>query len=120
MAEQPLPGSRTRMGTVFHASPLDQRVIGEIGIGHERADAQAPVRRLLDGLERQARDVDQLRRARHLVLHQVDQVGAAGDEFRSRIGCNLSHGVGDVGCPRVLEVDHDRPITCWIAARMLG
>ena len=60
----------------------DQRVIGEVGIRHQRADAQAAVRRLLDGLERQPRNVDQPRRPLDVFFHQVDQVGAAGDEFR--------------------------------------
>ena len=53
----------------------------------------------LDGLERQARDVDQPRRAFDIVFHQIDQVGAAGDEFRRRIGRDLPHRVGDVGRP---------------------
>ena len=64
---------------------------------------------LLDGLERQPRDVDQPRRALDVLLHQVDQVGAAGDELRRRIGRDLAHRVGDVVGARVLEVDHDSP-----------
>ena len=100
---------------------LDQRVIGEVGVRHERADAQPAVRGLLDGLERQPRDVDQPRGAFDILLHQIDQVGAAGDEFRRRIGRDLPHRVGDVGGARVLEIDHDcRSIACWIAATMLG
>ena len=103
---------------------LDQRVVGEVGVRHERADAQAAVRRLLDGLQRQPRDVDQPRRALDIVFHQVDQVGAAGDELRRRIGRDLPHRVGDVVGARVLEIDHDLPpialIACWIAATMLG
>ena len=78
------------------------------------------VRRLLDLVQRQPRDVDQPRRALDILLHQVDQVGAAGDEFRRRIGGDLAHRVGDVAGARVLEVDHDCPIACWIAATMLG
>ncbi len=98
----------------------DQRVIGEVGVRHQRADAQAAVRGFLDGLERQARNVDQPRRAFDVLLHQVDQVGAAGDEFRRRIGRDLAHGVGNVAGARVLEIDHDCPIACRIAATMLG
>ncbi len=97
-----------------------QEVIGEVGIGHERADAQAAVARLFDRLERQARDVDEPRRTLDLLLHEIDQVGAAGDEFRLRIGGDPAHGVGDVGGARVGKIDHDRPIACWIAATMLG
>ena len=68
----------------------------------------APMRRppsgcLLDGLERQPRDVDQPRRALDIVFHQVDEIGAAGDEFRRRIGRDLPHRVGDVGGARILE-----------------
>ena len=96
-------------------------MIGEIGIRDERADPQSPVGSLLDGLERQPRDVDQPRRALDIFLHQIDQVGAARDEFRRRIGGNLAYRVGDVGCPCILEVDHDlAPIACWIAATMFG
>ena len=102
---------------------LDQRVVGEVGVRHQRADAQAAARRLLDAVERQPRDVDQPRRALDIVLHQVDQVGAAGDELRARVGGDLAHRVGDVGGARILEVDHDClpcAIACWIAATMLG
>ena len=88
----------------------DQRVIGEVGVRHQRADAQAAVRGFLDGLERQPRNVDQPRRPFDILLHQVDQVGAAGNEFRRRIGRDLAHRVGDVVRARVLEIDHDRPI----------
>ena len=99
---------------------LDQRMIGEVGIRHERADAHAAVRGLLDLVQRQPRDVDQPRGAFDILLHQVDQVGAAGDEFRRRIGGDLPHRVGDVVGARVLEIDHDCPIACWIAATMFG
>ena len=42
-----------------------------------------------------------------VVFHQVDEVGAAGNELRRRVGRELPHGVGDVGCARILEIDHD-------------
>ena len=99
---------------------LDQRVIGEIGIRHERADPQSSVGGLFDGLERQPRNVDQPCRPFDVLFHQVDQIGAARDEFRFWIGGDLAHRVGDVGGPRILEIDHDCPIACWIAATMLG
>jgi hypothetical protein len=38
---------------------LDPRVVGEIGIGNQCADAQPAVTRLLDLVEGQPRDVDQ-------------------------------------------------------------
>ena len=99
---------------------LDQRVVGEVGIRHQRADAKAAAGGFLDALQRQLRDVDQPGRALDIVLHQVDQVGAAGDEFCGRIGGDLADGVGDVAGARVLERDHDRSIACWIAATMFG
>ena len=85
---------------------LDLRVIGEIAIGHQRADPQATVPGLLDLVERQMRDVDQLRGARDILLDEVDQIGAAGDEFRGRVRCDLAHGVGDVARARIAEVVH--------------
>ena len=87
---------------------------------HQRADPQAAARGLLDLLERQPRDVDQPRGPLDVHLHQVDQIGAAGDEFGRRVGGDLAHRVGDVAGARVLEIDHDCPIACWIAATMLG
>src|SRR5216683_557482 len=109
---------------------LDARVIGEIAIGNQRADPQAAVLRLLDLVERQMRDVDEPRWTRNILLHQVDQVGTPGDEFRARVRCNLAHGVGDVACARISEIVHrfaspDFPValpdmTSWMAATMLG
>ena len=59
------------------------------------------------------------RRPLDIHLHQVDQIGAAGDEFRVRVASDLAYRVDDIVGARVLEIDHDRPITCWIAATML-
>ena len=103
---------------------LDQRVIGEVGVRHEGTDAQAPCRSLLDRLERQPGDIDEPRRPLDVPFHQVDQIGAAGDEFRARVGRDLAHGIGNVLGARVLEIDHGLPplasIACRIAATMLG
>ena len=41
-------------------------------------------------------------------------------KFRCRISGYLAHRVGDVGRARILEIDHGRSITCWIAATMFG
>ena len=38
-----------------------------------------------------------LRRPLDIHLHQIDQIGAAGDEFRRRTCGDLAHRVGDVG-----------------------
>ena len=76
---------------------------------------------LLDLVERQPRDVDQLGRPLDIHLHQIDQIGAAGDEFRARARGHLAHRVGDVAGARILEADHGcASIACWIAATMLG
>ena len=40
--------------------------------------------------------------------------------FAPGLGGHLAHGIGDVAGARILEVDHDCPIACWIAATMLG
>jgi hypothetical protein len=101
---------------------LDHRVVRKIAVRHERADPQAAVRRFLDPLERQLRDVDQPRRPFDVLLHQVDQIGAAGDEFGVRIRAGAAHRIRDVGGARVFETDHARApfITCRIAATMFG
>ena len=56
------------------------RVGGEVGVAHQRADPQAAIGASLDLVEREAVDVDQVRRRLDLELHQVEQIGAAGDE----------------------------------------
>ena len=45
--------------------------------------------------------------------------GSAGDELRAWIAGDLAHGVRDIGGARILELNHDRPIACWMAATML-
>ena len=65
---------------------------GGVGVRRLGADPQPAVRQLLDLLQRQAADVDQVRRLLDLELHQVEQVGAAADE----LGAGLGHG-GDRG-----------------------
>ncbi len=62
----------------------DARVRGEVGVAHHRADPQSAVVRRLDPVEAEAAHVDQMRRRLDLELHQVEQVGAAGDEARAR------------------------------------
>ncbi len=54
---------------------------GEIGVAHQRADAQPTLGRRFDLVEREAVDVDQMRRRLDLELHQVEQVGAARNEL---------------------------------------
>ena len=106
------------------------RMLGEIAIGNQRADPQAAVLGLVNLIERQMRDVDQARRTRDILFHEVDQIGAAGDEFCGRVRRDPAYGVGDVAGARIFEVVH-RPvapdlsvalpnITASMAATMLG
>ena len=74
-------------------------MVGEIAVWHERTDAQTAARRLFHRLERQTRDVDQPHRALDIVLHQVDEIGAAGDKSGLRIGGDLTDSIGDIGRP---------------------
>ena len=101
----------------------------KIAVGDERANAQAALSGLLDDLERQVRDVDEPRGAGDALLHQVDQIGAAGNEPRRRIVSNLAHGIGDIAGAGIGEIDHATPpafslppaaMTCSIAATILG
>ena len=55
-----------------------------------------------------------------IVFDQVDQVGAARNEFCGWICGDLLDGVGDIVGARVLERGHDRSIACTIAATMFG
>jgi hypothetical protein len=80
-------------------------VRGQVGVAHQRADAQAALRRGLDLVQRQAVHVDQMLRRFDLQLHQVQQIGAAGDEAaarraeggRRRLGRGLRALIGE--CP---------------------
>jgi hypothetical protein len=118
---QLLRGAREDRARQQRIAAFHDRVIGKVGIRHQRADLQTAGRRFLHRLERQVSDVDQPRRPLDLLLHQVDQIGAAGDEFRLRVGGGAAHRVGDVACTRVCEIDHDRlSMTSRIAATMFG
>jgi hypothetical protein len=108
---------------------LGLRVPGEIGVQDQSADAQATVICLLDPIEREMGDVDQPRRSGYVLLDEVDNVGAAGNESRLRVGRDLAHGIGNVGRARIAEIVHDPPspdgccslaIASAMAAMMLG
>ena len=94
---------------------------GQVGVAHQRADAQAALRRRLDLVERQAVDVDQVRGRLDLQLHQVEQVGAAGDELARR-ACAATAAAASAGrCGALVgEGLHARtPATSVIASTML-
>ena len=70
--------------------------------------------------ERQAGDVDQPGGPLDVFFHQVDQIGAAGNQLGAGIGGQQADRIGYVGGAGILEVVHGRPIACWIAATMFG
>ena len=63
---------------------------GEVGVADPGADAQ-PVLGLLDGVEREPRDVDEPLRLGDAELHQVDEVRAAAEVGRA-VGARRDRG----------------------------
>jgi hypothetical protein len=59
------------------------RVRGQVGVAHQRTDAQAAVGHRLDPVQREVVHVDQVGGRLDLELHQVQQVGAARNEART-------------------------------------
>ena len=60
--------------------PGEIRVVGEVGIADERADAGAAVGKPFDAVEaRKTHDVDEALRPDGAALHQVEQIGARGE-----------------------------------------
>jgi hypothetical protein len=94
---------------------------GERAVRHQRADAQAVLRRFFDAAERQRVDVDEMRRRLDFELHEIDEVGAAGDELRGRFGRRCTGRCDAVGS-FIAKRFHERPpsATSRIAATMLG
>ena len=77
-------------------------MLRDIGIPRERADANAfAVRQFFHLRQRQAIDVDQLRGRFDAHLHQIDQVRAAAEKFRVRLGDNRAYRLGGISSPRV-------------------
>lgn len=67
-----------KQGVVFS----DAAVGGQIGIAHQRADAQATLGCGFDLIQPQVVDVNQLQRSFDVEFHQIEQVSAAGNELR--------------------------------------
>lgn len=61
----------------------DQGVIGRIGVMGGGAQPQAVLGRPFDAIQPQAADVDQATGLGHAGLHQVQHIGATGDELRT-------------------------------------
>ncbi len=102
------------------ARACDPRVVGGVRVRQERPEPQAAVRQLLEKIERQAADVDQPRRRGHVVFHQIDQVGAARQHRRPRLG-ERRQRLGEVRRPGITESIHERvpASTASIASAML-
>src|SRR5580700_6124307 len=79
------------------------------------------LRRFFDAAERQRIDVDEMRRRLDLKLHEIDQIGAPGNELGCRLGRRCA-GRCDTAGPIVAKRFHVRPpsTTSRIAATMLG
>src|SRR2546421_471760 len=93
---------------------------GKVGVAHQRANPQSALRCGFDLVQCEAVDVDQMRRRLDLEFHQVEQIGAAGNEFcplgAYGGGCGLSGGGGAL----VSEGFHAcLPATSDIASAML-
>ena len=64
----------------------DPGIVGGVGVGRQRAQREAAIGALGDVCQGQRVDVDEPRRALHVVLHQVDEVGSARDEAGAAFG----------------------------------
>src|SRR6516165_10776758 len=85
---------------------LDALVVSEVAIRHERADAQTAGFSPLNLRKRQSGDVDQPSRTCHILLDQIDEIGAPGDESRIRVSADLFDGIADVARLDVIEINH--------------
>ena len=86
---------------------LHERVRGDVGHAREGADTEA-AGDVVDAGERQGVDVDDVRGALDVRLHQVDEVRPAGDEFgrSARAG---AHGAGGRGLAHIIKWMHGWP-----------
>ena len=97
--------------------PREIRIVREIGIAHQRADADAAIGQTFDAVEpRQARDVDETARTGDAALHQVEQVGAGREIGGARLGRGRD-GVGDGRGPDIIEGLHAERL--WSASTRL-
>ena len=89
------------------------RIVREVGIADQRADADAAIGKMFDAVEPgQPRDVDETVRAADAALHQVEQIGAGREIGGTRDGRG-GDGVGDGRGPEIFEVLHAERL--WLA-----
>ena len=63
----------------------DDAVVGELAVAHQCTHPHASVGELGDPIQRQAVDVNHSRGLLHVALHEVEQIGSAGEEPGIRI-----------------------------------
>jgi hypothetical protein len=92
----------------------------QISIANERTDTQPSIWSVFDAVQSETIEIDEVRRFLDLQLHQVEKIGASGDE--ARVGPQGGfHRIGGAGCAMILERPHDLfSATSRIAAIMLG
>ena len=90
------------------AFSLFWRVVGDVGEAGERPDMQ-PLVVSGDPAQRQVADEQQRVGCRHPLLHQLDQVGAAGDERAVRRLSGLRQRGVHVAHGGIGEGRHERP-----------
>src|SRR6202048_3812069 len=82
------------------------RVVREVGIANQRADADAAIGQMFDAVEpRQMRDIDETAWTGYPALHQVEQVGTTSEIGGAGLGRGRE-GLRDGGWPDVIEVFH--------------
>jgi hypothetical protein len=91
-------------------------------VGRQRAEQQAAIRQLLDRVQpRQAVEVDQPYRPLDVVFHQIDEIGAAGDQPHRRIGSPFAQRLFKPCRAYIRKAHHGAaPAACSIASTMLG
>jgi hypothetical protein len=88
-----LPGGamQDRLGQ-NRISSANQRVRGQATVAHQCPDPKPPVGKLLDSVQGQPADVDHRLRPLDALTHQIDQVGATGQELCPRLGGDRLQG----------------------------
>ena len=93
---------------------------GQGGVGHQGSDPEPALLRILDAVQPEVLNIDQMVRRLDLQLHQIEQIGPAGDEFGARTRRHRRRGFGGRAGAFVGEGPHARtPATSAIASAML-
>ena len=102
-----LPGSTMQDRLGQHRIPgADQGVRGQPTVAHQCADPKPAIGEFLDLVQRQPGDVDDRLRPFDALTHQVDEVGATGEELCPRFGGDRLEGRIHVSGAHVREGLH--------------